>query len=70
MIRPYLRQYLLLALTLCTPTINCMAHDAQAPSSITQLPLERVSERIHIVYGTQQLPNPASRGFMNNPAAI
>lgn len=46
------------------------AHDPQTLSSIEHIPLERISPHIHIVQGTQALPNPASRGFMNNPAAI
>lgn len=47
-----------------------LAHDLKAPSSIEHYPLERVSEHIYVVHGTQALPSPATRGFMNNPAAI
>jgi glyoxylase-like metal-dependent hydrolase (beta-lactamase superfamily II) len=47
-----------------------VAHDSPAPSSIEHYPLDRVSEHIYVVHGTQALPSPETRGFMNNPAAI
>ncbi|MCR4301976.1 MAG: MBL fold metallo-hydrolase [Sulfuricaulis sp.] len=59
-----------LVLVLSAVTSVALAHDSQAPSSIEHYPLDRVSQRIHVVHGTHQLPNPTNRGFMNNPAAI
>ncbi len=59
----------LLLLLCCTPLL-AQAHDIDTPGTIADLPLEAISERIHVVHGTQVLPNPATRGFMNNPAAI
>lgn len=47
-----------------------LAHDPQAPSSIEDFPLDRISNRIHVVHGPLAHPNPQNRGFMNNPAAI
>ena len=47
-----------------------LAHDARAPSSIEQYPLDRVSHSIYVVHGVHKLPDPKNRGFMNNPAAI
>lgn len=47
-----------------------IAHDLQSPLSIEHYPLEKVSEHIYVVHGTQKLPSPQTRGFMNNPAAI
>ncbi len=46
------------------------AHDSRSPSSIENHSLDQVSKHIYVVHGTQELPNPKSRGFMNNPAAI
>lgn len=46
------------------------AHDSQPPSSIEHHSLDRVSKHVYVVHGTQELPNPNSRGFMNNPGAI
>lgn len=51
-------------------TGGSLAHDPQAPTSIEHFPLDRVSQRIHVVHGTLALPNARNRGFMNNPAAI
>ena len=47
-----------------------LAHDSQSLSSIENHKLDKVSKHIYVVHGTQDLPNPKSRGFMNNPAAI
>lgn len=49
---------------------TALAHNSQAPSSIEHYPLDRVSKHIYVVHGTQELPSPETRGFMNNPAAI
>ena len=47
-----------------------MAHNVKSPSSIKDHRLDKVSKNIYVVHGTQELPNPETRGFMNNPAAI
>lgn len=51
-------------------TATAAAHDAQTPSSIEHIPLQRISPHIYVVQGPQALPNPDSRGFVNNPAAV
>lgn len=65
-----MRQYLLLILLSLAGIQPASAHDVSAPSSIAHYTLDRVSKRIHVVHGTQELPSPQTRGFMNNPAAI
>lgn len=65
-----MHRYLRLIMLLIAAVNPAFAHDAQSPSSIRGLPLDKVSEHIYVVHGTQELPNPANRGFMNNPAAI
>jgi glyoxylase-like metal-dependent hydrolase (beta-lactamase superfamily II) len=49
---------------------SSFAHNGSAPSSIEHHKLDNVSEHIYVVHGTQKLPSPETRGFMNNPAAI
>ncbi len=51
-------------------TNTSFAHNTQSPTSIEYHSLDQVSKHIYVVHGTQELPNPKSRGFMNNPAAI
>jgi len=65
-----MRHYLTLTFILFATSNVTFAHDSQSPSSIEHYPLDRVSKHIYVVHGTQELPNPKSRGFMNNPAAI
>lgn len=60
----------LFALLFClTPTL-ALAHDANTPTSIQDMPLQQVSPNIYVVTGNHAFPNPGNRGFMNNPAAI
>jgi glyoxylase-like metal-dependent hydrolase (beta-lactamase superfamily II) len=46
------------------------AHNVQAPATIEHFPLEKVSQHIYVVHGSQELPSAQTRGFMKNPAAI
>ncbi|MDZ7804774.1 MBL fold metallo-hydrolase [Thiohalophilus sp.] len=61
-------KYLVFALVFMPMTI--FAHEPQLPLDFEQHTLEQVSQHIHVVHGTQSLPNPQTRGFMNNPSAI
>lgn len=54
---------------ICTST-TVSAHDVKSPGTINNLPLEKVSNHIYVVHGSQELPSAETRGFMNNPAAI
>ena len=65
-----MQYYLALTFILFTVMNVAFAHDSQSPSSIENHSLDQVSKHIYVVHGTQELPNPKSRGFMNNPAAI
>lgn len=58
------------SLLLCLVSPVSLAHDANTPTSIQDMPLQQVSPNIHVVHGNHAFPNPANRGFMNNPAAI
>ena len=68
--RVTLRYYLALTSIFFTVINVALAHDSQSLSSIENHKRDRVSKHIYVVHGTQDLPNPKSRGFMNNPAAI
>ena len=57
-----------LLLFLFTPL--ALAHDTSTPISIKDMPLQKVSRNIYVVTGNHAFPNPANKGFMNNPAAI
>ncbi len=61
-----------LALTLALYALSNLshAHDSQHATSIAHTPLDKISQHIYVVHGTQDLPSAESRGFMNNPAAI
>lgn len=65
-----MHRYLRLIFLLTSAANTAFAHDALSPSSIEHIPLEKVSAHIYVVHGSQDLPNPKNRGFMNNPAAI
>lgn len=65
-----MHRFLLLVCLLIAGTCPTFAHDAQLASSIEHSPLNQVSKHIYVVHGSQELPNPGNRGFMNNPAAI
>lgn len=46
------------------------AHNTNVPASLEHYSFEQVTENIHVIHGTQALPSPITRGFMNNPAII
>lgn len=46
------------------------AHEVVVSSVVDALPLEQLSERIYVVHGPVQAPNPENGGFMNNPGFI
>ena len=57
-----------LALSCFTPI--AAAHDVVVSPVVEALPLEQVSERVYVVHGPVQAPNPENGGFMNNPGFI
>lgn len=65
-----MRDYLALTMIFLTVSNMTSAHNTKSPLSIEHHSLEQLSKHIYIIHGTQKLPNPESRGFMNNPAAI
>ena len=51
-------------------TSSAFSHGPNTPTTIESYPLEKISKNIYIVHGPHDLPNEATQGFMNNPAAI
>lgn len=45
-------------------------HDVTVPGSLENYSFEQISENIHVIHGTQELPSTETRGFMNNPAIV
>lgn len=52
--------------------VSCpvMAHDPIGPQTIEGHIVDRVTQRIYVVHGPQNYPNPANAGFMNNPGFV
>jgi glyoxylase-like metal-dependent hydrolase (beta-lactamase superfamily II) len=65
-----MRWTLLLAAVAAFAAAAAEAHEVTVPTTIENFPLDRVSGRVYVVHGPQELPSPATRGFMNNPGAI
>lgn len=65
-----MQQHLTLTFMLFVWANVSLAHDVSLPFPIEHYPLDHVSKHIYVVHGTQALPSPESRGFMNNPSAI
>ena len=59
-----------LSIMLLVVTMPASAHEAQTPLNFESHTLDKVSQHIYVVHGTQELPSPKTRGFMNNPSAI
>ena len=60
---------IIIALLAITPMLT-HAHNVIAPASLEHYSFKQVSENIHVIHGSQTLPNVKTRGFMNNPAMI
>jgi glyoxylase-like metal-dependent hydrolase (beta-lactamase superfamily II) len=46
------------------------AHDVVVSPVVGALPLEQLTDRVYVVHGPVQAPNPENGGFMNNPGFI
>lgn len=64
------KRTLLIIYLLCSTSASVYAHDVNTPSSLESYSFEQVSENIHVIHGSQELPSSRTRGFMNNPAVI
>lgn len=64
----------LLATTLLTGLALCNAPLATAGENsleiTTDYPLQRMSERVYVIYGPNEAPTPENKGFQNNPAIV
>jgi glyoxylase-like metal-dependent hydrolase (beta-lactamase superfamily II) len=60
----------LAAAWLFTAALAVNAHEIKLPEDITDLSLTRISERIYVVHGIQELPDRNNEGFMSNTGII
>ena len=51
-----------LALLACSP--------AKAPPIATDYPLAKITERVYVLHGPNEMPNKQNQGFMNNPGFV
>lgn len=57
-------------LVTATAASPAVAHELTGPQTIENHTVERISSRIHVVYGPRGFPRAETGGFMNNPAFI
>jgi glyoxylase-like metal-dependent hydrolase (beta-lactamase superfamily II) len=56
--------------TLLCLTTFLTACDRKAPAIQTDYPLTKLTERVYVIHGPNEMPNEANQGFMNNPAFV
>lgn len=56
--------------TLLSLTAFLGACDRKAPAIQTDFPLTKLTERVYVIHGPNEIPNKANQGFMNNPAFV
>jgi len=61
---------LLVSAALFSLTVLLSACDRNAPAIQADYPLTKLTERVFVVHGPNEIPNKANQGFMNNPAFV
>ena len=56
--------------TLLFLTIFLGACDRKAPAIKTDFPVTKLTERVYVIHGPNEIPNKANQGFMNNPGFV
>jgi glyoxylase-like metal-dependent hydrolase (beta-lactamase superfamily II) len=46
------------------------ACDRKAPALKAEFPLTKLTDRVYVIHGPNEVPNPINQGFMNNPAFV
>jgi glyoxylase-like metal-dependent hydrolase (beta-lactamase superfamily II) len=59
-----------LPLVLLAPALLLTACDRKAGSIDTDYPLTRLTERVYVIHGPNEMPNEANQAFMNNPGFV
>lgn len=65
-----MKNLLMSMVVLCGSLNTAIAHDPKTPYAIDNYSLDRLTKRIYVVHGGQEMIGPSNRGFMNNPGAI
>jgi glyoxylase-like metal-dependent hydrolase (beta-lactamase superfamily II) len=55
-----------LACALCAAGIQAATRGPDVPD----YPVDRITDKVYVIHGPLQLPNPENRGFMNNPGIV
>ena len=61
---------LIVSVTLLSLTVLLSACDRKAPAIQAQYPLTKLTERVYVIHGPNEIPNKANQGFMNNPGFV
>ncbi len=61
---------LLISSALFTLTVLLSACDRNAPAIQADFPLTKLTERVFVIHGPNEIPNKTNQGFMNNPAFV
>jgi len=56
--------------TLLSLTAFLGACDRKAPAIQTDFPLTKLTERVYVIHGPNEIPNKVNQGFMNNPGFV
>ena len=55
---------------LLTLALFLAACDRKAPAIQADYPLSKLTERVYVIHGPNEIPNKANQGFMNNPGFV
>jgi glyoxylase-like metal-dependent hydrolase (beta-lactamase superfamily II) len=56
--------------TLFSLTVLLGACDRKAPAIQTDFPLTKLTDRVYVIHGPNEMPTKANQGFMNNPGFV
>ncbi len=56
--------------TLLSLNVLLAACDRKAPAIQTDFPLTKLTERVYVIHGPNEMPNKANQGFINNPGFV
>ncbi|MEK7304327.1 MAG: MBL fold metallo-hydrolase, partial [Pseudomonadota bacterium] len=61
---------LIVSASLLALTVMLSACDRKAPAIQADFPLTKLTERVYVIHGPNEIPNKANQGFMNNPGFV
>ncbi len=61
-------KFILCCLVCCLLPVAALAEDRGPP--VPDYPADRITDRIYVIHGPLELPDPENQGFMNNPGIV